>query len=124
MAAKKMIAAVGATGAQGGGLVRAILSDISGGFTTRALTRNVDSAKATELAKLGAEVVAADVDDMESLKRAFAGAYGAFCVTFFWDHRSPEKELRRPRRWPMRPSTPACSTSSGPRSKTRASGCH
>jgi len=42
---------------------------------------------------MGAEVVAADVDDPESLKRAFAGAYGAFCVTFFWAHFSPEKEL-------------------------------
>ena len=93
LAEKKMIAVVGATGAQGGGLVRAILRDVSGGFTTRALTRNVDSDKATELAKLGAEVVAADVDDIESLKRAFEGAYGAFCVTFFWDHMSPEKEL-------------------------------
>jgi uncharacterized protein YbjT (DUF2867 family) len=93
MAEKKMIAVVGATGAQGGGLVRAILSDVSGGFTTRALTRNIDSDKATELAKLGAEVVAADVDDIESLKSAFEGAYGAFCVTFFWEHMSPEKEL-------------------------------
>ena len=74
-------------------MVRAILSDASSGFTARALTRNVDSDKAKELAKLGAEVVAADVDDIESLKRAFAGAYGAFCVTIFWEHFSPEKEL-------------------------------
>ena len=47
----------------------------------------------TELAKIGAEIVAADVDDIESLKRAFEGAYGAFCVTNFWEHFSPEKEL-------------------------------
>lgn len=93
MADKKVIAVVGATGAQGGGLVRAILSDKSGGFTARALTRDVNSDKAKELAKLGAEVVAADVDDLESLKRAFNGAYGAFCVTFFWAHFSPEKEM-------------------------------
>jgi len=93
MADKKIIAVVGATGAQGGGLVRAILSDKSGGFTARALTRDVKSDKAKELAKLGAEVVAADVDDLESLKRAFNGAYGAFCVTFFWAHFSPEKEM-------------------------------
>ncbi|MBI3606836.1 MAG: NmrA/HSCARG family protein [Nitrospirae bacterium] len=92
MADKKIIAVVGATGAQGGGLVRAILNDKSGGFTARALTRDVKSDKAKELAKLGAEVVAADVDDLESLKRAFTGAYGAFCVTFFWAHFSPEKE--------------------------------
>ena len=90
---KKIIAVMGATGAQGGGLVRAILSDASGGFAARAITRDVQSDKARELAELGAEVVAADVDNVESLKKAFRGAYGAFCVTFFWDHFSPEKEL-------------------------------
>jgi uncharacterized protein YbjT (DUF2867 family) len=93
MAEKRIIAVVGATGAQGGGLVRAILSDAKGGFRARALTRDVNSEKAKKLAKLGAEVVAADVDDVESLKRAFQGAYGAYCVTFFWEHFSPEKEL-------------------------------
>jgi uncharacterized protein YbjT (DUF2867 family) len=93
MADKRIIAVAGATGAQGGGLVRAILSDANGGFTARALTRDVSSDKAKELAKLGAEVVAADLDDLESLKRAFQGAYGAFCVTFFWAHFSPEREV-------------------------------
>ena len=93
----KIIAVVGATGAQGGGLVRAILGDPAGGFAARALTRNVGSAKARELAELGAEVVAADVDDPASLKRAFAGAWGAFCVTFFWEHFSPEKERAQAR---------------------------
>src|SRR5512136_898384 len=93
MAEKKIIAVVGATGAQGGGLVRAILSDKGGPFAARAITRDVNSEKAKELAKLGAEVVAADVDDPESLKKAFAGAYGAYCVTFFWAHFSAEKEI-------------------------------
>jgi uncharacterized protein YbjT (DUF2867 family) len=93
MSEKKIIAVVGATGAQGGGLVRAILSDPNGGFAARALTRNVRSEKARELARLGAEVVAADVADPDSLNRAFEGAYGAYCVTFFWDHFSPEREL-------------------------------
>jgi len=93
MAEKKIIAVVGATGAQGGGLVRAIVNEPNSVFTARAITRDVNSDKAKELAKLGAEVVAADIDDVESLKRAFAGAYGAFCVTFFWAHFSPEKEL-------------------------------
>ena len=89
---KKTIAVVGATGAQGGGLVRAILADPQGGFAARALTRDVTTEKARALAAAGAEVVAADVDDAASLRRAFEGAYGAFCVTFFWDHFSPEKE--------------------------------
>jgi uncharacterized protein YbjT (DUF2867 family) len=70
MSEKKIIAVVGATGAQGGGLVRAILSDLSGGFAARAITRDVNSDKAKALARLGAEVVAANVQDIESLKRA------------------------------------------------------
>jgi len=92
MADKKIIAVVGATGAQGGGLVRAILGDGSGAFAVRALTRDVDSEKAQELAKLGAEVAEADLDIGPSLRAAFEGAYGAFCVTFFWEHFVPEKE--------------------------------
>jgi uncharacterized protein YbjT (DUF2867 family) len=91
--AEKIIAVAGATGSQGGGLVRAILNDPSGGFRARALTRDVNSEKAKELAKLGAEVVAANVDDFESVKKAFEGAYGAFCVTFFWQHFSPVQEV-------------------------------
>jgi uncharacterized protein YbjT (DUF2867 family) len=83
---------VGATGAQGNGLVRALMSEAKGDFRARALTRNVDSAKAHDLARLGADVVAADIDDVESLKRAFAGAEAVYCVTFFWDHFSPERE--------------------------------
>ena len=83
MADKRIIAVVGATGAQGGGLVRAILQDPSGGFTVRALTRNPKSDRAAELARLGAEVVEAHLDHPESLKRAFQGAHGAYCVTNF-----------------------------------------
>jgi uncharacterized protein YbjT (DUF2867 family) len=93
VADKKVIAVVGATGAQGGGLVRAILNDKNGPFVARALTRDVSSDKARALAADGAEVVAADLDDLESLKKAFAGAHGVYCVTFFWAHFSPEKEF-------------------------------
>ncbi len=73
-------------------MARAILNDPSSGFAARALTRDPSSEKAKALAKHGAEVVQADVDDVESVKRAFQGAYGAFCVTFFWAHLSPERE--------------------------------
>lgn len=93
MANKKIIAVVGATGAQGGGLIRAILNDKSSGFTARALTRNVNSEKAKALAQQGIEVVAANIDDVESVKKAFDGAYGAFCVSNFWEHFSAEKEV-------------------------------
>ncbi|MGH8699892.1 MAG: NmrA/HSCARG family protein [Burkholderiales bacterium] len=93
MADKKIIAVVGATGNQGGGLVRALLADSSGSFAVRALTRDPESEKARELAKLGVEVVKADLDSARTLREAFEGAYGAFCVTFFWEHFVPEKEL-------------------------------
>jgi uncharacterized protein YbjT (DUF2867 family) len=89
---KKIIAVTGATGAQGGGLVRAILADPSGAFAARAITRKPTGEKAQALAKQGVEVVAADLDDTASLANAFAGAYGAFCVTNFWEHFSAEKE--------------------------------
>jgi uncharacterized protein YbjT (DUF2867 family) len=94
---KKTIAVVGATGAQGGGLVRAILADPAGEFHARALTRAAGSEKARALAAAGAEVVAANADDAASLAKAFEGAHGAFCVTAFWEHFSPEKELAQAR---------------------------
>jgi len=95
--AKKVIAVVGATGAQGGGLVRAILEDKNGPFTARAITRNVNSDKAKALADAGAEVVIADLDDAKSLKKAFEGAHGVYCVTNFWEHFKPEKEVSQAR---------------------------
>jgi uncharacterized protein YbjT (DUF2867 family) len=93
MANKKIIAVVGATGLQGGGLVRAIVNDPNGPFSARALTRHVDSDKARALRDLGAEVVSADIDDVKQVTRAFDGAYGAYCVTNFWEHNSPEREF-------------------------------
>jgi len=92
MPGKRIIAVVGATGAQGGGLVRSILKDVGGEYAVRALTRNVDSPAARELAAAGADVVSVELDKEETLTRAFKGAYGAYCVTFFWDHFSPERE--------------------------------
>ncbi len=92
MADKNVIAVVGATGAQGGGLVRAILADPNGGFACRAITRDPNKDQARALAGKGADVVKADLDDVDSLKKAFAGAHGAYCVTNFWEHFSGEKE--------------------------------
>jgi uncharacterized protein YbjT (DUF2867 family) len=91
--ANRIITVFGATGAQGGGLARALLADPASGFTVRAVTRKPDSDAGRALAKAGAEVVAADMDDAASVQRAMSGAYGAFCVTNFWEHFSPEKEL-------------------------------
>ena len=92
MSAKKMITVFGATGAQGGGLVRAIATDPGSEFTARAVTRDPNSDKAKELAALGAEVVYGDLGDEASVHKALAGAYGAFFVTFFWAHFSAERE--------------------------------
>jgi uncharacterized protein YbjT (DUF2867 family) len=92
MSDKKIITVFGATGAQGGGLVRAIKNDPLSEFTPRAVVRDINSDKAKELSSMGVELVQGDLDDSESLKKAFQGAYGAFCITFYWEHLSPEKE--------------------------------
>lgn len=97
MSDKKIIVVTGATGAQGGGLVRAILDDPEGPFAVRALTRNADSDQARDLVARGAEVVEANLDDEASLHKAFAGAYGAFVVTNFWVQRTPEEEAAKTR---------------------------
>ena len=92
MADKKIITVFGATGAQGGGLARAILNDKNSEFAVRAVTRDKNSDKAKELAAMGAELVEGDIDNTDSLKKSLQGAYGAFFVTFFWAHFSAEKE--------------------------------
>jgi uncharacterized protein YbjT (DUF2867 family) len=97
MPEKKTIAVVGATGAQGGGLVRAIQADTSGEFTVRAITRNPNSEKAQALRAEGVEVVAGDADKPETLGKAFGGSYGAFLLTNFWEHFSAEREVTQAR---------------------------
>jgi uncharacterized protein YbjT (DUF2867 family) len=92
---KKILAVTGATGAQGGGLVRAALADRDAPFSVRAITRHPESEKGRSLAALGVEVVAADADKPETLEKAFAGADAAFVVTNFWEHFSPERELEQ-----------------------------
>jgi uncharacterized protein YbjT (DUF2867 family) len=92
-----VVTVFGATGAQGGGLARAILTDPERRFRVRAVTRKPHSAAALALAEGGAEVAAADLDDPASVRRVMEGAYGAFCVTSFWEHFAPEKELAQAR---------------------------
>jgi uncharacterized protein YbjT (DUF2867 family) len=90
---RKIITVFGATGAQGGGLARAMLADKGGEFALRAVTRKPDSDAAKALKAAGAEIAVADMDDAASVARALQGSYGAFCVTNFWEHFSPEREL-------------------------------
>lgn len=92
---RRIITVVGATGAQGGGLARALLED--GEFAVRAVTRKPDSDAAKQLAGAGAEVVQADTDDAASLRSAFAGAHGAYCVTNYWEHMSTDREIEQAR---------------------------
>ena len=92
---KEIITVFGATGAQGGGLVRAILADSDSKYKVRAVTRNAQSEKAKALAQLGAEMVEADLDDTDSIKKALEGATAAYFVTFFWEHFSAEKEYQQ-----------------------------
>lgn len=92
-----VIAVIGATGAQGGGLVRAILADPQRRFAARAITRKTESPGARALAALGAEVVHGNLDTPASLEAAFAGAHGAYVVTNFWEHYSPEREYAQAR---------------------------
>lgn len=80
---KKLIAVVGATGHQGGAVLRALQKD--GRFRARALTRRPD--KNPELAE---EVVEADLNRPETLQAAFQGAHGVFLVTNFWEQGADE----------------------------------
>ena len=90
---RPVIAVIGATGAQGGGVARALLQAPERSFRVRAVTRRPGSPAAQALTELGAEVFAADLDDAACVERAMLGAHGAFCVTNFWEHFSPEREL-------------------------------
>jgi uncharacterized protein YbjT (DUF2867 family) len=93
MTKQRVIAVVGATGAQGGGLARSILADAAGPFAVRGITRDPNKARAEELAAAGAQIVRADLDDEQTLRRAFAGAYGVFALTNYWEHFSADKEI-------------------------------
>src|SRR3954454_3100181 len=88
----RTIAVIGAAGATGGGLARPILADPGSGYDCRAITRTPESSAAQALADQGATVVRADLDDVDSLVAAFEGAYGAFCLTTFFEHFHAERE--------------------------------
>jgi uncharacterized protein YbjT (DUF2867 family) len=98
MGNKKVVAVLGSTGSQGGGLCDSLLDrPTQGDFACRAITRDPTKAKAQELKKKGAEIVRADMDDVASLVEAFDGAHGVFAVTNFWEHQSAQREKQQAR---------------------------
>lgn len=87
----KKILVTGATGQQGGAVVRHLLAD---GWSVRALTRNINKPAAEALATAGVELFQGDFTDRVSLDRALDGVYGAFSVQQPWEH-GPEKEVEQ-----------------------------
>jgi uncharacterized protein YbjT (DUF2867 family) len=88
--AKQVIAVVGGTGGQGGGVVDALLA--SGKFAVRVASRNPFNDAAKALANRGVEVIKADLLDAAGLRLPFEGAYGAFVVTNYWDPAQMQRE--------------------------------
>lgn len=97
MSDKKIIAVIGATGAQGGSVINAILNDTSNNFAVRAITRDSSKPNAQKLKERGCEVIEADLSNKESLQNAFDGAYGVFGVTDFWATMNPDIEISQGR---------------------------
>ena len=93
MDTRPVIAVIGATGAQGGGLIRAIHADPARTFLARAVTRNPESPSAVRMAAEAAEVCFGNLDETGSLARAFRGAHGVYAMTNYWEHGCPEREV-------------------------------
>src|SRR4051812_12883661 len=85
-----VISVLGGTGAQGGGVVEALLATRK--FKVRVASRNPSSDAARALTARGVEVVKADLLEPSSLKALYDGAHGAFVVTNFWDPGQTERE--------------------------------
>lgn len=114
MAAKKVVVVFGATGVQGGSVVKAILGDskMAEGWSVRGVTRDVSKPSAKALQEQGAETVAvslqiyflceqysiliqADLNDIATLKNALKGAYAVFAVTNYWESKSADVEMKQ-----------------------------
>jgi uncharacterized protein YbjT (DUF2867 family) len=92
---KKIVTVLGSTGAQGGGVVRALLDQQD--WQVRAVTRNARSKAALRLAELGCDVVEADLNTPATLLEALQGSYGVFAVTNFWDRATRMGEFEQGR---------------------------
>lgn len=90
MSSKQVVLVFGATGIQGGSVVRWLLED--GTFAVRAASRSATGAKAQELAAKGVEVVTANQHDEQAVAKAMEGVYAVFAVTQFWDPENQGQE--------------------------------
>jgi len=97
MASKKLLVVFGATGIQGGSVVRAVLGDpkMRESWAVRGITRDVSKPSAKALESLGAETVAANLNDAVTLKEALKGAYAVYAVTNYWESRSADVEMKQ-----------------------------
>lgn len=93
----KLLVVVGATGKQGGSVIKSILSDSSASsqFKIRGITRDPSKPAAKALESQGVETVAGDIDDKASLVKAFQGAYAVFAVTDYWASMDMKKEIQQ-----------------------------
>ncbi|KFY80656.1 hypothetical protein V499_00484 [Pseudogymnoascus sp. VKM F-103] len=94
---KKIIVVFGATGVQGGSVIKSILGDSKAAaqFKIRAVTRDPSKPSAKALADQGCELVSADLNSEKDVARVLEGAYGAFAVTNFWETGDPDVELKQ-----------------------------
>jgi uncharacterized protein YbjT (DUF2867 family) len=95
----KLLTVFGATGAQGGSVVKAILAHptLSKKYKVRAITRDPTKPNAQKLVSQGVEAVKGDLHDAESVKAAVAGSYAVFAVTNYWESQSKEVEVSQGR---------------------------
>ena len=92
----KLLTVFGATGQQGGSVVEYVINDpeLSKQFKVRGITRDLTKPAAQTLQKKGVEVVKADANDVETLKKAMEGSHTVFGVTAtIYDEKLKEREL-------------------------------
>ena len=91
----KIFTVFGATGNQGGSVVKAVLAHpkLSSEYRIRAVTRDTSKPAAKALEEKGAEVVQGDINDKEALHKIIEGSTAVFAVTNYWEKASKEHEI-------------------------------
>ena len=97
MSSKKLLVVFGATGVQGGSVIKSVLGDPKSAaeFSIRGITRDTSKPAAKELETKGVEMVAGDINKVEDLKRALKSAYAVFSVTNYWETMDAELETKQ-----------------------------